>query len=284
MSKVFISYGDAGFKGSLKRIARQARSSHLFDRVEIYTPSDLPPSIRYSPTMIFHRGGGYWVWKPWIVYNTLCQCKEGDIVYYVDAGCTLNPKSEEWVEWDTVMTTNHAIVFNYRSDVNYSGWEQYCKKKTNCKPELRHWLKPTAEEYFTRFLGTDEYLNINHVMSGIIIIRKTETIPCFLQQWLNIAVLNPSLFCDAYGEELGRLPDTFNEHRHDQAILAPLVYHYKDIDHIAILPEKSESQKDVAAIIATRTHVRSWNLGDKILWRIKKINDAAKRKLKRLMY
>ena len=92
------------------------------------------------------------------------------------------------------------------------------------------------------------------------------------------------MFCDAYGEELGRLPDTFNEHRHDQAILAPLVYYYSNIDNIAILPEKSESQKDVAAIIATRTHIRSWNISNKILWRIKGINDTIFHLIKRLQY
>lgn len=284
MRKVFISYGDSSFKGSLKRIAKQARTCHIFDRVDIYTPSDLPKPIRYSPLMIFHRGGGYWVWKPWIIYNTLCQCNEGDIVYYVDAGCTLNPESDEWAELDSVMTTSHAIVFKYQSNVNYSGWEQFCKNKTNCAPELRHWIKPTAEEYFTRLWGTDNYLNFNNVMGGIIIIKKTTKIPCFLQQWLNIAVLNPSLFYDAYGEELGRLPESFNEHRHDQAILASLVYYYKDIDSIAILPEKSESQKEIAAIIATRTHIRTWNLSDKLLWRIRKMKVIAHNLIKRIKY
>lgn len=284
MSKVFISYGDAGFKKSLRRIAKQARASHLFDRVEVYIPSDLPPSISYSPTMIYPRGGGYWVWKPWIIYDALSKCKEGDILFYVDAGCTLNSQSDEWLEWDSVMKTHNAIVFKYRSDINYSGWEQYCEKTENCKPELKHWFKPSAEEYFTRYLGTNDYLNYNHIMSGIIIIKKTEKTPIFLQQWLNIAVLNPSLFCDAYGEELGRLPETFNEHRHDQAILAPLVYHYKEIDKIAILFEKSESQKDIAAVIATRTHVRSWNIWDRLLWKMNSIKKMVKHIIRRIQY
>lgn len=284
MRKVFISYGDANFKGSLKRIAKQARSSHYFDKVEVYTPSDLPPPIRYSPIMIYHRGGGYWIWKPWIIYNTLCRSMEGDIIYYVDAGCTLNPDSEEWTEWDSVMTTHNAVVFNYRSDIKYSGWDYFCKNETNCKPELKHWLKPSAKDYFSRFLGTDDYLNMNHIMSGIIIVRKTSKIPNFIQQWLNLAVLNPALFCDAYGEELGRLPESFNEHRHDQAILSPLAYYYKEIDKIAILPEKSESQQEIAAIIATRTHVYSWNLGDKLLWRMHKLLDVVYHIYKRLQY
>jgi hypothetical protein len=284
MRKVFISYGDDSFKKSLKRIAKQALSSHRFDRIEIYTPSDLPPSISHSPLMIYQRGGGYWVWKPWIIFNTLKQCKEDDIIYYVDAGCSINPESKEWDEWDSVMRNHDAIVFDYRPNVKYPGWEQYCKNLDNCKPELKHWIKPTAEDYFTQFLGTDNYLNMNQIMSGIIIIRRTHRIPCFIQQWLNIAVLNPSLFFDAYGEELGRLPDTFNEHRHDQAILAPLVYHYKDIDRIAILPEKSESQKEIAAIIATRTHIWSWNLYDKIAWRIKEKLNSITRILKYLKF
>lgn len=282
MSRIFISYGDASFKKSLKRIAKQARTSHLFDRVEVYTPSDLPPSIRYSPTMIFPRGGGYWVWKPWIVYDALRKCKEGDIVYYVDAGCTLNPNSDEWKEWDVIMNTHNAIVFNYRSDIYYEGWEIYCSKKENCSPELKHWLKPTAKEYFTRFLGSEDYLDFNHVMSGIIIVRKTTKIPFFIQQWLNIAVLNPSLFCDAYGEELGRLPESFNEHRHDQAILTPLVYHYKDIDKIAIQPEKSDSQKEIAAVIATRIHDHNWSLVDRLIWRINKFSVTATQLINRI--
>ena len=121
-------------------------------------------------------------------------------------------------------------------------------------------------------------------MSGIIIIKKTHKMPIFLLQWLNIAVLNPSLFCDAYGEELGRLPETFNEHRHDQAILAPLVYHYKDIDKIAILFEKSESQQDVAAVAATRTHVRRWNIWDRLIWKVNSIKKTAKFIIRRIQY
>ena len=143
MSKIFISYANFIYEKSLKRIAKQARSSHLFDHVDIYTPSDLPLPILSSPLMMYHRGGGYWVWKPWIIYNTLCNCNDGDIIYYVDAGCSLNPESEEWAEWDSAMAKYNAIVFDYRPDVKYSGWEQFCKNPSNCATELKHWLKMT---------------------------------------------------------------------------------------------------------------------------------------------
>ena len=63
-----------------------------------------------------------------------------------------------------------------------------------------------------------------------------------------------------------------------------ICYYYKEIDKIAILPEKSESQQEIAAIIATRTHVYSWNLGDKLLWRMHKLLDVVYHIYKRLQY
>ena len=35
------------------------------------------------------RGGGYWVWKPWIIVDTLRQMKENDVLVYVDSGQTV---------------------------------------------------------------------------------------------------------------------------------------------------------------------------------------------------
>ena len=96
MSNIFISYGDNRYKESLNRIARQAKDVGIFDKVIKFTPKDLPGFVKASPLFAFSCGGGYWCWKPYIIYHTLQNCKEGDVVYYVDAGCTLNISSEEW--------------------------------------------------------------------------------------------------------------------------------------------------------------------------------------------
>ena len=105
-------------------------------------------------------------------------------------------------------------------------------------------------------------------MGGIIIIKKTSSIPLFLSEWYNITLYYPELVCDPFGEDLNRLPETFNAHRHDQTIITPLAYKYNIIDKIAILPETSESSKDSAAIIASRTAVWSWNIYDKFVYKL----------------
>lgn len=107
-------------------------------------------------------------------------------------------------------------------------------------------------------------------MGGIIIIKKSKEMPLFLKEWYNLSLFHPELLFDTYGADLNRLPNSFNEHRHDQAIITPLIFHYKEKDSIAILPETSESQKGKASIVATRTHVWTWNIIDKLLFHSKK--------------
>lgn len=264
MANIFISYGDKEFRKSLKLIIKEAKNVGIFDKIIAYTPNNLPDSIKSSPLFLFKRGGGYWVWKPYIIYNTLQHCKDNDVVFYTDAGCTLNANSKEWIVFLQEMQTHNAILFQYRSDTKYEGWSNYCKKESNNSPMIIHWTKPSTIDYFTKFFDSQDFLYYNKIWGGAIIVKKTQNLLNFLDQWLKITIFHPELICDPFGNELSHIPDTFNAHRHDQTILTPLIYHYKDIDNILVLPESSESSKNDAAIIASRRVIWTWNIFDKI--------------------
>lgn len=271
MSNIFISYGDTKFRKSLKRISKQARVIGIFNKIITYSPKDLPLYIKSSPLFSSPKGGGYWLWKPYIIKYTLEQLNEGDILYYIDAGCTLNVQSEEWKNFETLLNNYNAIVFQYRSNHNYQGWEHLCKNPQNNNPALRYWIKPLTKDYFCKYIGNDDFLDYNKIMGGIIIIKKTSSIPLFLSEWFNISLYHPELICDPFGIDLNRLPNTFNAHRHDQSIITPLIYKYKDNDLIKVLPETSESHRDISGIIASRTVVWSWSITDKIDFYFKRI-------------
>jgi hypothetical protein len=271
MANFFISYGDDKFKKSIKLIKKEAREIGIFDFVKAYTPHDLPESIKSSPLYLFKKGGGYWIWKPYIIYDALQHCKENDIVYYADAGCTLNKNSKEWKIYIQEMKTHNAIFFQYRSNVQYDGWDIFCKSPSNNSPKIIHWMKPSVIEYFTEQFGSQDFLKYNKIWGGAIIIKKTPQLLNILDQWIKISLFHPELICDPFGKDLSCIPDTFNVHRHDQAILTPLVYHYKDIDNILVIPESSESQKANAAIIASRRVIWTWNLFDKIQFYFKNL-------------
>lgn len=270
MGNVFISYGDQKFHKSLKRIKKQAKDVGIFDKIITFTPKDLPLYIKCSPLFSSMKGGGYWLWKPYIINYTLGKCHEGDVLYYVDAGCTLNPNSKEWDVFQELLTDHQAIVFQYRNNHNY-GWDQYCKIPENNKPALRYWIKPLTKDYFTRYLSGEDFLDFNKILGGIIIIKRTQATPIFLSEWLNISLYHPELLCDPFGEDLNRLPEDFNVHRHDQAIITPLIFHYKNVDDIFVLPETAESNKENAAIIASRRVIWSWNTLDRIRFHIMKL-------------
>lgn len=56
MKKYFITYGDDAFYLSRNQLAKLAHESGLFDEVIVYTPKDLPDSIKASPLMAYRRG------------------------------------------------------------------------------------------------------------------------------------------------------------------------------------------------------------------------------------
>lgn len=250
MSKIFISYGDDNFTKSLKRIGREAKSLNRFDKIILYTPKDLPDSIKSSPLFCFNKGGGYWLWKPYLIYKTLCSCEENDVVYYADAGCTLQKDSPEWEIFEKILAEYNAVFFQYQ-DIHYEGWEQFCSRPENNSPQIYHWMKPSVVEYFKEYTKGSEFMYLNKIWAGLIIIKKTSSVK-IVSEWLNIMLFYPQLVTDPFGSDLNDPPTSFNVHRHDQTILTPLVSYYQKEDKLYVMPETSERQLAKAAVLATR--------------------------------
>lgn len=95
----FLTYGNERFKKSLVRIEREATQFQLFHTIQCFREQDLKDDPTFWPRhgeflMKHSRGNGYWLWKPYLILKTLLQCKEGDLVIYADAGCTLNVRGK----------------------------------------------------------------------------------------------------------------------------------------------------------------------------------------------
>lgn len=251
MANIFISYGDDNFSGSLFRIKLQAKKLKLFDKIIIYTPKDLPIYVKSSPLMAFSQGGGYWVWKPYIIYETLKKCQEGDIVIYTDAGCSLRA-GKEWEEYLSYLESYNAIFFHYREGFDYGWGDKYCSDEANNNPQIMHWTKPSCLEYFHRYYKNDEYFSFNKIPSGFFIVRKTRNILNVIDDWFKIAIFHPELFIEPYGAEKDNLPCSFNAHRYEQSVLTLLVYYYQKKDNLLVLPERLESDRNHAVVAADR--------------------------------
>lgn len=261
MAKILVAYADKRYIESIKRIKRMAKRTKRFDKILIYTDKDLPEYVKASPLFAFSRGGGYWAWKPYVVVDALSKCNLGDIICYVDSGCSLNKDSKEWDDYFSAMENHNALFFQYRENTSYSGWDEFCKNPENNKVEVGYWMKPTTRDYFIEFFGNDDFTHYAKIWCGCFFVKKTKALINIIDEWYRLILFNPLLFVDPIGKERMNLPDSFNAHRHDQTVVTPLVYFYKETDNVLVLPETSESDREHAAIVASR-----FRQGEMSLW------------------
>ena len=245
MEKILIFYGTEEFQGSLKRLKKEAEILNIFDKIIIYTPDDLPIHIKANPLMNYKKGGGYWIWKPYIIWKTL-QDYPNSIVIYIDAGCTIS-KSEEWDYYIKVIKENDTILFQYRNNYDYR-WD---KMWPNATTKIINWTKLNTQKYFDQLINDQNWHHFDKIMGGFIICKNSRNE--FISQWLNITLFKSELIVDPIGNEIGNQKEDFIEHRHDQSIITPLAYYFsKRVNNIKILLETSESKIGTPAIQANR--------------------------------
>jgi len=247
MNVYFISYGDERFKKSLNRIVKEAKRTGKFNKVKKYRPKDLPIFIKASPAFAFDRGGGYWLWKPYIIYRTLKEAKEGDIVVYADAGCSVFD-SDEWEKYFNYLESYNAIFFYYKQGFNYWG-DQF-------DSTISGWIKKDAGEYFDRLFKNENWRDYQKLLAGFIIMKKASNCN-IIEEWLKIMLFKQELLIDPYGAEINDQEELFIDHRHDQALLTPLVYFYQSRLNLLLLPENSERRINGQALFAGRIRDKS---------------------------
>lgn len=120
--KILITYGDELYRKSLDRIAEEARNTGEFDEVITYTKADLPEEITSNVLFSHKRGGGYWLWKPYVCLKTLEKCDDTDIVVYSDCGNKLF-RHKQWNMYWGWMKKRDAVFF-----YNGGRMEQWCRK------------------------------------------------------------------------------------------------------------------------------------------------------------
>ena len=245
MKHIFITYGDEKFKDTIKRICQEANSLRMFNKVIAYGPRDLPKNIMKSPLMHYARGGGYWLWKPYVIWKTMQRYPDA-IVVYADAGCTLNKNYEEWNSWFELMKLTDTLFTQYRSAANY-GWENIFKTSS---VKISTWTKRITIDYFDELLGSTEWHDCNKIWGGFVMAKNNSF---FIREWLDFMLIHPELVRDPEGKEVYEQYDGFVEHRHDQSIITPLAYLYqrKYPCVVKIIPETAESNIN-AAVVASR--------------------------------
>lgn len=255
MKKIFIAYADAALAYSLKRIGRQASRIKEFDEVILYTPADLSDEIKAHPLMQYSRGGGYWLWKPWLIQKTLCEHQPGDIIVYADAGSTLR-KSPEWNRLFKLMELYDTLCFQYAETVpEFAHWG-------NASTKIKYWTKKSALTFLDEYFHDNAYRENCKVMGGLLFMKNPDN--SLLRQWFNITINHPELIVDPTEEEMKDQEPGFAYHKHEQSFLTALAYYDKTV---CMIPETYERYNPKTFAWASRC--RAANFKEYFVWKAK---------------
>lgn len=215
--KILISYGDACYRKSLQRLGDNAKSLNIFDEVILYSEKDLPEEIRNHELMNYRRGGGYWIWKPWIVLHTLERMDESDILVFSDSGNVLYP-DKEWQKWFKIMKNHNGLFFCYAATM-----EERCRKN------------------LLNYYGAYPYMKrLYQIQSSIFLLGGGAKSLQTAKEWFDVMYQHPEFVMDVPENEKINESSRFIEHRHDQAVLSCVVYAREKANGLKVLWNHSE--------------------------------------------
>lgn len=265
MKKKFITYGSNAFLQSANRIVNEAKSLGIFNDFINYSEENLPLSIKSSPLFTSSKGGGFWLWKPYIIYNELLKSNLGDILVYADSGCTLQ-KSKKWDAYFEALQQTNILFFQYKSNFDY-GWSKFNPKFTD-SPQIKHWCKKKLILHFSDVTDVEAIIQKNKLLAGFIFIKNTKESQEIIKNWLHTMLFYPNLIVDPLISEPQE--PYFSAHRHDQSVISILARIYEEKGLLKIIDEDFEtiSNDQVMRTLRKTDPIKKSNILKKILGKL----------------
>lgn len=209
--KIFLNYGDQKFILSRKRISSEAQNLNYFDKIITETEDikndleiiDCLKNPNFKKVFNAERGGGYWIWKPYIIYKNLQLLNENDILVYSDSGSTI-PNNKY-----TIDKLNEYINIVKNSDKGILAFRN---------PHIESkWTKGDVFEHFNCLNNKDIYDTRQFTANRIIIKKNLHSMTLF-KIWWETAKKYSHLYDDT--RSITNNFNNFIENRHDQSVFS----------------------------------------------------------------
>lgn len=213
--KILINYADGSHYKSQKHNSETGLTLGKFDKVIEWNRTLLDDEFLSRNENIFnsftsgywgsgHRGAGYWIWKPYIIYNTLLNVDEDDIVFYSDAGASFVDDMTPYFD-ECIKNKNGLILFDSCGHLNHTYTKRDC------------FVYMDADE--------DKYIYGKHITASFHLCRKTEFALNFYKEFLDYCQDERIVTDIPNSCGLDNYP-SFVDHRHDQSIASILSIKY----------------------------------------------------------
>lgn len=220
MQKLITSYATQGYYQNLVLLEKTAIEIGGIDKFVEYTFDELKETkffIDNRHIMLRSLNGDindkirsaqYWIWKPYIILETMKRMNDGDIILYIDAGMKIIDDLDPLYKITETSKDNRML---------FSDSQKY---GTHLHSEY------TKRDCFV-LMGMDDpiYWNARMLNAALSVWMKTSKNILFLTEWQNYMTDSRVVTDDPNVCGFPNLPD-FIEHRFDQAVLSLLRLKY----------------------------------------------------------
>jgi hypothetical protein len=209
MRNILLTYATDQFVDAANALVSSAREVG-FDECRLYGPNHLKNTEFYEKNrkiLDIPRGGGYWLWKPYIISEAIKNLDANDCLFYCDAGRSHYYKFTKMPKRLLALARAKEKGFLLGPQIPHLG-------------TISNWTKRDC----LHLMGadTDKLLGSNLLMTWSIW-RNTAAAKDFLNIWLDYCC-DPRCLTDE--PNVCGIPNhsDFRDHRHDQSILSILAH------------------------------------------------------------
>ena len=230
---IFTTFTSTGYEAARDRILNEIKASGKFDLSYSYNENQLTPELLSSPTFQIKKGLGHYSWKPDIIWQTMNKANEGDIIVYLDAGCSVFP-CKEWDKYFGYLTEYDILVFRLHQR-NYQ------------------WTRNNVFEHFSSIIKFN-WRESFQMGANVLIVKKSTYGMSFVSEWRDYMINRLDLCGDVPKNGMLKEDPRLIENRYDQTILTALTYKYLQLGNAKTVWEHFEGEDPFRpqAFIATR--------------------------------
>lgn len=217
MNLYLCLYSNGKYKKPKNILKNWASVSGCFDGVFDYDRDWLESTNFYSENIKIlsdqnSKGDGWWLWKPYIIRESLNKIEEGDILFYLDASDSFFGDFRNFL---VDYFSSHDLLLA-RAGMNRNSW--YTKRDTFV------YMNCDSPEYWESF----------QLEAGVIGVKKNQRTIQFIEEWMEYC--KDSRIITNYPNESDKdnLPG-FIDHRNDQSILTNLKVKWGETDNNTVM-------------------------------------------------
>jgi hypothetical protein len=204
----FLVYNDNTHNFYLDKLINSVKKYGEDFNIIVFDKNDIDSDFLQKNNSILNstRGGGYWLWKPYIINKTLEKLNDNDILFYLDSKYYFIENFKN-------------LYFEYMKNNDLLIWKN---KPNDIIWYMKNWCKM---DIIIKYNMYDKIFieNAEDCWGGALIIKKNNNTIKYMKEWLDMCCIYENI-TDSPTEIENN--NEFIEHRHDQSLLSIIIYKY----------------------------------------------------------